>query len=276
MAPPHGTAALPPRLGGLPPNFAPPVNMPNINFSAPIIRLGTAGPSKDSPISAGGRVGNSEPFGAGRRGLGMDRGGMDHSRQQRMEQMSLIPPTREEVMRTIFVGKISPAITDNDLERILRAAGSLRRWTRAYDVNNKPCTFGFAEYEDAESLETAAEVLPDVEVPAKKPEKPEAKSEAKGEENGEENGASKKVEKFKLLVRMPSITWTCNANMSARSKLMRPQRNMLKNGERSGERMNPHFSSESTLQTKRWAKFLPACSTHPLPCRQTEMSRWKT
>jgi RNA recognition motif-containing protein len=193
-----------------------------------------------------------------------------------MEQMSLIPPTREEVMRTIFVGKISPAITDKDLERILRAAGSLRRWTRAYDVNNKPCTFGFAEYEDAESLETAAEVLPDVEVPAKKLEKPEDKLETKEEENGEENGGSKTVEKVKLLVRMPSIVRTCNANMSARSKSTKPRRNMLKNGERSAERTNPHFSSESTLQTKHLVKFLPACSTLPLPCRQMEMSRWTT
>jgi hypothetical protein len=284
MAPPgigapgtvHGNATLPPRPGGLHSNFQPPVNMPNINFSAPVIRLGTTGPSKDSPMSAGGRVGNSEQLGGGRRGLGMDRGGMDHSRPQRIEQMSLIPPTREEIMRTIFVGKISPAITDNDLERILRAAGSLRRWTRAYDVDNKPCTFGFAEYEDAESLETAAEVLPEVEVPAKKPEKPEVKSEIKVEENGEENRGTKGVEKVKLLVRMPLNVWIYKANMSARSKLTKRQGNMLKNGERSEERMNPHSSSELILQKKHWAKFLPACLNLLLSCRQTEMSRWKT
>src|ERR1700712_2508043 len=208
MAPPgvgapgtiQANAALPPRPGGLPANFQPPANMPNINFSAPVIRLGTTGPSKDSPMSAGGRGGNSDQMGGGRRGLGMDRG-MDHSRQNRMEQMSLIPPTREEVMRTIFVGKISPAITDNDLERILRAAGSLRRWTRAYDADSKPCTFGFAEYEDAESLETAAEVLPEVEVPAKKV---EIKS---------ENGDSKEVVKTKLLVRL-----SLNFNMQYTNK----------------------------------------------------------
>jgi RNA recognition motif-containing protein len=171
-------AGLPPR-----PTFAPPASMPNINFNAPVIRMGTSGPPRDQ-----GRGGDRD-HNQNRRGLGMDRGG-DHQRGQR-ENQTLVPPTREEVMRTIFIGKIPQAVSDDALERVLRAAGGLRRWTRAYDADGKACTFGFAEYEDAESLETAAEVLPDVEVPAKK-------VEAKQEENGETTAR----ERTKLLVQV--------------------------------------------------------------------------
>ena len=35
------------------------------------------------------------------------------------------------------------------------------------DADNKACRFGFAEYEDPESLATAVDVLRDVEVPVK-------------------------------------------------------------------------------------------------------------
>jgi hypothetical protein len=82
--------------------------------------------------------------------------------------MQLIPPTKEEVVRTIFVGGITEgAGGDEGVERILRCAGNLRRWTRATDSENKACRFGFAEYEDPESLATAVDVLRDVEVPIK-------------------------------------------------------------------------------------------------------------
>jgi RNA recognition motif-containing protein len=131
----------------------------------------------------------------GRRGLGGGDWGDHHGgRQTRMESMALVPPTREEIMRTIFVGKIPKAVSDGDIERIFRSAGNLRRWNRAFDASGKPCTFGFAEYEDAESLETAAEVFTDVEVPAEKTEpKPE------------QNGDAEEPKKVKLLVSSPSL-----------------------------------------------------------------------
>jgi hypothetical protein len=68
------------------------------------------------------------------------------------------------------------------LERILRTAGNLRRWTRATDADNKPCKFGFAEYEDAESLETAAEIFKDVQVPVEKQDPNKIKDEEEEEE----------------------------------------------------------------------------------------------
>ena len=88
----------------------------------------------------------------------------------REPMVPLAPPTREEIARTIFIGNITNGINDENLERILRTAGSLRRWTRAIDADSKPCTFGFAEYEDVESLGTAAEIFKerDIEIPAQK------------------------------------------------------------------------------------------------------------
>ena len=102
----------------------------------------------------------------GRRGLGMDR---DGDRDRRDGPQQVIPPTREEIARTIFVGNIPDGVGgDEGMERILETAGKLVRWTRATDANNKPQTFGFAEFADAQSLETAADIFKDVKVPTKR------------------------------------------------------------------------------------------------------------
>lgn len=167
VAPPgvaHGQG--PPALGGprsLPPNWQPPANMPNFNFNAPVIRLGTQGGragALDSP--AGGRKDNASL--PARRGLGMDRDG-----DRRDGPQQVIPPSREDIARTIFVGNIPDGVGgDEGMERILETAGKLVRWTRATDANNKAQTFGFAEFADAQSLETAAEIFQDVRVPTKR------------------------------------------------------------------------------------------------------------
>jgi RNA-binding protein 25 len=103
----------------------------------------------------------------------------------RDNMMALSQPTKEEIARTIFIGNITEGVGgDEGLERILRCAGSLRRWTRCTDADNKPCKFGFAEYEDAESLETAAEIFQNVKVPVKKPGK-KPNSDAKPDTNGD-------------------------------------------------------------------------------------------
>ncbi|KAL2872502.1 uncharacterized protein BJX67DRAFT_339671 [Aspergillus lucknowensis] len=180
MAPPPGMAApgtappgmqqanaqQPGRPGGFPPNFQPPPNMPNINFSAPVIRLGTSGPAKSAtPDTSKERSGD----GPGRR-AGLGSSSLESQRQNvRDAMMQLQPPTREEIVRTIFVGGITEGVGgDEGVERILRSAGNLRRWIRATDADEKPCKFGFAEYEDHESLGTAVEVLKDVQVPVKR------------------------------------------------------------------------------------------------------------
>ena len=190
----------PGRPGGFPPNFQPPANMPNINFSAPVIRLGTTGPNK--PTSAIGESGAREGRGdarGGRAGLGAS----DGARGGRDNLAVLVPPTKDEVLRTIFVGGITEgAGGDDGIERILRSAGNLRRWSRALDADDKACRFGFAEYEDPDSLSTAIDVLKNVEVPVK----PQSVKEGGG---GEDDEA---VEKSALLVSLRcsvrSLTFT--------------------------------------------------------------------
>lgn len=160
------------RPGSFPSNFQPPINMPNINFSAPVIRLGTSGPSK--PDNAGGR--DDRERGGRRPGLGAGMGA-DFRGGERDRVAPVHPQTKEEIIKTIFVGGITEgAGGDEGIERILRAAGSLRRWIRATDADDKPCKFGFAEYEDPESLSTAIEVLRDVKVPVKRQAQNDAKS----------------------------------------------------------------------------------------------------
>lgn len=132
---------------------------------------------------------------------------MEQQRQQiRDSMMALAPPTREEIFRTIFVGNVTEGVGgDLGMERILHAAsgGKLRRWTRATDADGKACKFGFAEFEDAEGLETAGETLKGgVEVPLKRvePKKAEVNGDVKVEkEDGEHD--EKEVKKANLLVR---------------------------------------------------------------------------
>ncbi|MCJ1384044.1 hypothetical protein MMC17_007160 [Xylographa soralifera] len=192
---PQLNAQQPGRPGGFPPNSQPFANMPNINFSAPVIRLGTTGPIKLSTPLGGDlsrRDSNMESRSA-RPGLGAGQS-MDAQRQAvRDSMMQLVPPTKEEIVRTIFIGGITEgAGGDDGIERILRCAGNLRRWTRAVDAENKACRFGFAEYEDPESLATAIDVLKDVEVPVK----PQRATIVKMEEDEEDE----KIEKSALLI----------------------------------------------------------------------------
>lgn len=182
------------RPSGLPASFQGPPNMPNINFSAPVIRLGT-GPSKPStPISAGGKREGADSMSAGGRpGLGMERGVEAQRQALRESMLSLVPPTKEEIVRTIFIGGITEgARGDDGIERILSTAGRLRRWDRAVDADGKQCSFGFAQYEDAESLATAVEVLKDIEIPTKR----QTPSDGVREEESEDES----IETSKLLV----------------------------------------------------------------------------
>ncbi|KAJ5614205.1 hypothetical protein N7528_007859 [Penicillium herquei] len=202
MAPPPGMAApgtappnmqqtnaqQPGRPGGFHANFQPPANMPNINFSAPVIRLGTSGPAKPAGPEMGRERGLEGP---GRR-AGLGSSNMEGSRHHaRDAMMQLQPPTRDEIVRTLFVGGITEGVGGDDgIEQILQSAGQLRRWIRATDADEKPCRFGFAEFDDPESLEAAVEVLQDIEIPVKRQ---EPRTEGKDEQDVE-------VEKSALLV----------------------------------------------------------------------------
>ncbi|KAK5991511.1 RNA-binding protein 25 [Cladobotryum mycophilum] len=170
MAPPPGVqqANVPQanRPSGLPPNFQAPTNMPNINFNAPVIRLGTG-------ASASGGRSDDRPAPSGRAGLGMDRG-QDQGRMAARESMqALTPPSNEEKLRTIFVHQIPEGLGgDEGVQRLLGAVGKLRRWDPSASVldDHKGTKFGFALFDDPESLATAVQLLQDegVQVPVKR------------------------------------------------------------------------------------------------------------
>ena len=215
MGPPPGIGA-PPGMdsAGSPTTmqsqFQRPPNMPNMDFTAPVIRMGV--PGQDQQSKAGdrltgghqgsGRGSNQEPIGnRGRLGLGAsgDGGGSRNIERDRAavreSMMALQPPTREEVARTIFIGGLGEgAPNDQEIETLLRCAGKLRRWTRARDAEDRACKFGFAEYEDVESLEAANEIYTDFTVPVIK------NGAVIKDEEGDEEGSLAGVKKMRLLV----------------------------------------------------------------------------
>ncbi|RDA96163.1 hypothetical protein CP533_1675 [Ophiocordyceps camponoti-saundersi (nom. inval.)] len=160
------------RPGGLPPTFQPPANMPNINFNAPIIRLGTVAPS-----SGGRGDGPAAPSG-GRSGLGMDRAG-DQGRDRRGEaSMTLHPPTAEDKLLTVMFIQLPEGLGGDDgVYKICNAVGRLRKWESSSTVwsSHRPL-MGFATFEDHDSLAFALKLLKEetFEVPVAK-QKPTAK-----------------------------------------------------------------------------------------------------
>lgn len=179
MAPPGvqqaNSATQANRPSGLPASFQPPPNLPNINFNAPVIRLGAAGlPPKPTASAGPGRKDSEASMSAGggnRPGLGADRN-LEQSRAAVRESMqALQPPTHEERLRTIFLHKLPESLGgDEGIERFLSLVGRVRRWDSAKSQlsDYKGELFGFAQYEDPESLAIAVEVLKDVELPRKK------------------------------------------------------------------------------------------------------------
>ncbi|KAH8885947.1 hypothetical protein GQ53DRAFT_750814 [Thozetella sp. PMI_491] len=177
------------RPSGLP-SFQPPSNLPNINFNAPVIRLGTTNPPAKS----------SDRKDAPRQGRG---DGNDLSRPQARDSIqTLLPPTNEERLRTIFLHKIPEGA--GNIERLLRTVGNLRRWDSAQsqlsDHKGKP--FGFAQFDDPDSLSVAIALLKDLEVPAKK----QAPTGGKSGAEGQEDGPADEVEKVKLQVTVDPST----------------------------------------------------------------------
>ncbi|KOS20474.1 U1 snRNP-associated protein [Escovopsis weberi] len=170
MAPPPGiqqaNAPQASRPSGLPPNFQAPTNMPNINFNAPVIRLGTGA------SAAGGRS-DERPTPSGRAGLGADRGQEQGRGAARETLHALVPPSHEDKLRTMFVQQIPEGLGgDEGVQRLLGAVGKLRRWDPSASVleEQKGAKFGFALFEDPESLATAVRLFKDegVEVPVKR------------------------------------------------------------------------------------------------------------
>ncbi|KAK0386005.1 hypothetical protein NLU13_5842 [Sarocladium strictum] len=176
IAPPgiqQANAPQPNRPSGIPSNFQPPTNMPNINFNAPVIRLGTTSGKPSTPAS-GGRGDAPPREGGGRSGLGMERGGGEQGRDRGREQVPMLfPPTAEEKLRTIFLWEIPEGVGgDAGVEKLLRSIGNLRNWDAAASVmdDHKGVKFGFALYDDVDSLSMAVKLLyqEKIQVPVKR------------------------------------------------------------------------------------------------------------
>lgn len=170
MAPPgvqQPTISQANRPSGLPANFQPPPNLPNINFNAPVIRLGTTVPSKPTGPESGSR--KSEGQSGGRSGHGPDQSASQSRSGAHREVSVLTPPSKDEVLRTLFIGDITEGVGGAvGMEKLLGAITSLKRWDKAISADGKECTFGFAQFEDADSLAVAVEVLQDIYVPINK------------------------------------------------------------------------------------------------------------
>ncbi|KAF7732272.1 hypothetical protein EC973_005167 [Apophysomyces ossiformis] len=67
--------------------------------------------------------------------------------------------TSTEKLTTLFVGAIPAGIPDSWIEKLLKATGKLRNWKRVKDQSGNPKGFGFAEYEDPDSVLRALLVL---------------------------------------------------------------------------------------------------------------------
>ncbi|KAG0186161.1 hypothetical protein DFQ28_008246 [Apophysomyces sp. BC1034] len=99
-------------------------------------------------------------------------GGMPHGGAPGYGHMGGRPPPRglppatsvadtssTEKLTTLFVGAIPAGIPDAWIEKLLKATGKLRNWKRVKDQSGNPKGFGFAEYEDPDSVLRALLVL---------------------------------------------------------------------------------------------------------------------
>ncbi|KAG6006840.1 hypothetical protein E4U21_006647 [Claviceps maximensis] len=163
----QATAPQSGRPGGLPANFQAPANMPNINFNAPVIRLGTITPAAES---GRGDRSHASGGGGGRPGLGTERGSEQGRGAAREAVQALVPPTPEERLRTIMLYQIPDGVRgDEGVQKLLGSFGALRKWESFGSVmdEHKGTRFGFATFEDSDSMFNAVKLLheQDVEVP---------------------------------------------------------------------------------------------------------------
>lgn len=105
-------AGLPSRPGV--PAFPPPAGLPNINFNAPIIRLGTS--TSKSQSQSGGTAPQSTPAHSSTSKASTREGGL----LSRESASSFVAPTPEEQIKSVFVGSLPPNFEDDWVEQILK------------------------------------------------------------------------------------------------------------------------------------------------------------
>ncbi|KAF8326889.1 uncharacterized protein EI90DRAFT_3156469 [Cantharellus anzutake] len=79
-----------------------------------------------------------------------------------------VPPSTEK-LTTLFVGGISAGVTDDFMNSLLSACGPLQSFKRLTNPNGKPQGFGFAEFEEPDSVQRALTLLHGKTIPAVEP-----------------------------------------------------------------------------------------------------------
>lgn len=143
--------------------------MPNINFNAPVIRLGTTNGPNQGGRGDSGRDDRQQGSGS-RPGLGADR---EQGGRSREPVQTLIPPTPDEKLRTMFIINVPEGLgSDASIHRFLDIFGGLKRWESAGSVapDYKGAKFGFAVFEHQEPFDMAVRLLlqEQILVPAKR------------------------------------------------------------------------------------------------------------
>ncbi len=139
---------------------------PNVDFSAPVIHFGTSNPA---PYKSNGI--NSTPTVSARNPV-----------EFVQPTGPLQPPSRDQQLRTLFVGSINEVLDDYWIERILKVCGcsldcpkslqsvaKLKSWKRASDAHEVPRNYGFAEYDDPEHVHRAYTILKDLQIDRQSP-----------------------------------------------------------------------------------------------------------
>lgn len=177
-----------------------------------MIRLGATGlPPKPNTSAGQGRKESDTPTSAvgSRPGLGAERN-IEQSRAALRESMqALQQPTQDERLRTIFLHKLPESLGDDEsIERFLNLFGRLRRWDSAKSnlSDQKGELFGFAQYDDPESLSIAVELLKDVDLPVKKQEPTDGPAAEEDKEEDKEEDPYKGIDKVKLQVSVDEST----------------------------------------------------------------------
>ncbi|PHH87189.1 hypothetical protein CDD83_9196 [Cordyceps sp. RAO-2017] len=192
------------RPAGLPPSFQPPANMPNINFNAPVIRLGTG-----TPGGSGGRGEGPSAPPSGRSGMGMERGGDAGRERAREAPQILVPATADEKLRTIVIYNLTEGLGGDDgVQKICSAVGRLRKWECSAGIwaEHKP-RLGLALFDDHDSVTIALKLLREqaLEVPVKR---------QQATANPAQDDAFEGIEKTELKVAVDEATMEYQASLS--------------------------------------------------------------
>ncbi|EPX75214.1 U1 snRNP-associated protein Usp107 [Schizosaccharomyces octosporus yFS286] len=82
------------------------------------------------------------------------------------ELRPFVPPSTQQLRRTLVLGDIPNNLNDFWIDKILRLSGKLACWRRVSDAEGEQASYGFAEFESNEQFSRALEALQDFVLPS--------------------------------------------------------------------------------------------------------------